>query len=278
MPMPAESDVMKRFVRLAREPRTVWFPICLAALVGLLAPLGCAKKMVVTTADTDSVPESRAIEHQVVAGETLALIADNYYGDPERYQDIARLNGITDPERIVPGSLLQLRFDADEWDAARKRAAALVPYNRGVDLLEQERLGEAEKQFLLALDTAPDLASARYNLALVYLKRARYEEALPLLADLIAQRPRATDFRFAYGHALFLSARFDEAAQQFRAVLEVNPSHKRAMFGLARSLQEGGYTDPAITAWQDYLAQDSTSSWAATARRNLRKLQDDGQQ
>jgi hypothetical protein len=30
-----------------------------------------------------------------------------------------------------------------------------------------------------------------------------------------------------------------------------------------------------MTAWSDYLKLDDTSSWAATARHNLRKLQDD---
>ena len=67
-----------------------------------------------------------------------------------------------------------------------------------------------------------------------------------------------------------------EAAEQFRFALERDPGFKRAAFGLARSLQEGGRTDPAIAAWKAYLVLDDTSSWAAAARRNLKTLQEPG--
>jgi predicted TPR repeat methyltransferase len=62
---------------------------------------------------------------------------------------------------------------------------------------------------------------------------------------------------------------------QFAGALEYRPGFKRAAFGLARSYQEAGQRQRAMTAWESYLKLDSTSSWAATARRNLRKLQDE---
>ena len=54
-----------------------------------------------------------------------------------------------------------------------------MPYNKGVDLMAQERLAEAEKQFRLALETAPDLVAAQYNLALVLLKRGKTDRPWP---------------------------------------------------------------------------------------------------
>lgn len=250
-------------------------------LVVLLLPLvmwtGCAKK-VAPPVDTE-VPmpeEGHFLDHTVAEGETLAQVADNYYGDPALAGRIAAGNGITDPERIIPGSVLRLRFSDDEWESARLRSAALVPYNKGVDLLANERLAEAEKQFQLAVETAPDLVAAQYNLALVLLKRGKTEQALTILEELTVLRPTDTDFLFARGNALFQGTRFDEAAAQFQAALAVDPELKRAAFGLARSLQEGGHTDQAIAAWKDYLELDGTSSWAAAARRNLKMLQDDG--
>jgi tetratricopeptide (TPR) repeat protein len=151
-----------------------------------------------------------------------------------------------------------------------------VSYNKGVDLLGNERLAEAEKQFGLALETAPDLVAAKYNLALVLLKRGKTEESLVYLEELTTLRPTDTDFLFARGNALFQSTRFDEAAVQFEAALAVDPGLKRAAFGLARSLQEGEHKTEAIAAWNRYLELDSTTSWAAAARRNLKLLQDDG--
>jgi tetratricopeptide (TPR) repeat protein len=244
-----------------------------------VAVAGCSKKM--TAKSEVPVPEAlpadtMVLNHTVGPGETLALIADNYYGDPDRRDDIARDNGLADPDRIVPGSMLQLRFNEGEWDAARRRAEALVPYNKGVEAMGREMLGEAEKQFRSALQIAPDLAAARYNLALVLLKRGHTESALELLEQLTTDRPLDKDFRFARGNALFQAARFEAAAEQFEAALERDPRFKRAAYGLARSLQEAGLTDRAIAAWQAYLVLDDTSSWAAAARRNLKTLQEPG--
>ena len=258
-------------------------------LVFVLLMTGCAKKVAPPVEGDVAVPEGgHYLDHTVAEGETLAQVADNYYGDPGVSTRIAKDNGVADPERIIPGSLLRLRFTDDEWESARQRSAALVPYNKGVDLLANERLAEAEKQFSLALDTAPDLVAAKYNLALVYLKRGKTEQALVLrkrgkteqalvlLEELTTLRPTDTDFLFARGNALFQSTRFDEAAEQFQAALDVDPKLKRAAFGYARSLQEGQHTDRAITAWERYLELDGTSSWAAAARRNLKLLQDEG--
>lgn len=125
----------------------------LLLVMGLFAVLlatGCAKK-VSTPTTGGTVPDGitpsggdHFIDHTVAEGETLAMVADNYYGDPGRAGRIARDNGLVDPGRIIPGSLLRLNFSEAEWASARKRSAALAPYNKGVDLLANERLAEAE--------------------------------------------------------------------------------------------------------------------------------------
>ena len=262
------------------KDRRIIVVVAFSTLVALVLVAGCAKKVAPPPTGEPPVEmddDKRVLEHTVGRGETLALIADNYYGDPGRRADIARDNGLADPDRIVPGSVLRLRFTEDEWEGARRRAQALEPYNKGVELMGQDRLGEAEKQFRAALEAAPDLAAARYNLALVLLKRGHTEQALTLLEELTTARPDDKDFRFARGNALFQSARFDEAAEQFEAALGRDPGFKRASFGLARSLQEAGHTDRAIAAWQAYLELDDSSSWAGAARRNLAELQDPGE-
>ena len=146
---------------------------------------GCAKQVRSPASGPAIVPvDQMVIEHVVGPGESLARIADNYYGDPDLFQVIARDNGISDPGRIVSGSVLRLQFSPEQWDGAQQRAAALRSYNKGVDFLAKERVGDAERQFQLALETAPDLRAAKYNLALVYLKRGRNDRALALLEQL----------------------------------------------------------------------------------------------
>jgi tetratricopeptide (TPR) repeat protein len=181
-----------RFIDMSRLGENFMFKVSLLAglLLFALMMAGCAKKVVPPSAGEVAAPQGgQFLDHTVAEGETLAQVADNYYGDPGLSDRIASDNRIADPERIIPGSLLRLRFNADEWESARKRSAALASYNKGVDLLANERLAEAEKQFRLALDTAPDLVAAQYNLALVLLKRGKTEQALVLLEELTILRP-----------------------------------------------------------------------------------------
>ena len=245
-------------------------------LAATLALAGCGPKLVRERPAAAADADGRIIAHEVAVGETLAQVADNYYGDPDRAARIAADNGLSDPARVAAGAVLRLRFSEDEWAAARRRAAALEPYNRGVELMEAGRLAEAEESFRRAVGTAPDLVAARYNLALVLVQRGRTDEALEILADLTALRPDAQDIRFARGHALFAASRFAESAAQFRRILDREPGHRRAAFSLARALEEDGAAAAATAAWRRYLELDPDSSWADQARSRLRKLQDAG--
>ncbi len=233
---------------------------------------GCAKRVSGPGVKINVPVSGNLIEHQVQPGEDLAIIADDYYGDPAYAADIAEFNGLAAGFNLVPGSVLKLRFDSDQWEVAQRRAMALVPYNEGVDLLATDRLGEAEARFTQALDIAPGLYAARYNLALVLLKRGKADAALEHLEQLVRARPQAVDFAFARGNALFQTAHFQPAADQFLALLKIDPGNKRAAFGYARSLQEAGDKPGAMAAWQAYLKLDSSSGWADSARKNLESL------
>ena len=249
------------------------FALSIVLVVFFALGAGCSKQVAQNTGER-VVEQGHSLEHTIAEGETLRRIADNYYGDPELAALIATRNGISDPDRIVPGSVLILDFDDNQWQGANKRSTALEAYNKGVDLMGQDRLAESEKQFKLALKTAPELQSASYNLALVLSRRGKNSEALVLLEKLTTANPEAVDFHFAQGHCLFQLTRFSEAATQFETVLTLESNHKRAVFGLARSFQEDGQKTNSISAWKRYLELDSTSSWANVAQRNLRKLSD----
>ncbi len=245
--------------------------------LALLLVAGCASKRV---GPPTTMPETtvhlgapHTLTHTVREGESLARIADLYYGDPERAADIAAMNGISDPAKLAPGSVLALGFDDGEWDDARRRAAALDPYNQGVDAFAGGDLDRAERAFRLALQTAPELVDARYNLALVLMKRGKHAEAEQLLVPLATERPDDADIGFALGNVYFYETHFDEAAAAFQRVLARHPDDRRLAFGLARSLQEAGRETEAVAAWQTYLALDGRSSWADEARRNLKALQ-----
>jgi len=161
--------------------------------------------------------------------------------------------------------------DGDVTSAPRS-GPALEAYNRGVAAFDRGRLAEAETAFTSALAVAPDFGAARYNLALVWLKRGLYDRAEPQLRALAAASPRDADLLFAHGNCLFHQARFADAAAVFRRLVGVVPGHREGAYSLARSLQETGRRTEAIAAWEAYLRLDTTSGWADKARRALREL------
>lgn len=58
---------------------------------------------------TDRVPTPpRPRTYTVVSGDTLWAIAERFYGDGNRYHDIADASGITDPDSIQPGQRLMI--------------------------------------------------------------------------------------------------------------------------------------------------------------------------
>jgi Contractile injection system tube protein/LysM domain len=46
--------------------------------------------------------------HNTAAGQTLDRLAAQYLGDPSRWREIAKANGIVDPLNLVPGTPLQI--------------------------------------------------------------------------------------------------------------------------------------------------------------------------
>lgn len=72
------------------------------------------------------------------------------------------------------------------------------------------------------------------NLGLMYIREARYEEALPPLARAVQLRPKTAVFQNNLGVALERTGHLHEAAEAYRAALEVDADHERARLSLTR--------------------------------------------
>lgn len=242
----------------------------------VLVAAGCTPRPTVRSERLDALraQEEYVLVHTVAAEETLRTIAELYYGDPARADEIAAVNALADPDLLTPGAELRLVFAEAEWADAERRYRARDPYNRGVAALAEGRLEAAERAFDDALATDPAFDDARFNQAQVQLRRGRNEAAETLLADLRTRRPDDPEVLASLGNSLFYQTRFAEAAAVFRDLLDRDPSHLAGAYGLARSLTEAGLVESAITAWEAYLRLDGNSTWAARAREQLRELRD----
>ncbi|MEU8069178.1 LysM peptidoglycan-binding domain-containing protein [Micromonospora sp. NPDC049151] len=64
--------------------------------------------------------------YRVAKGDYLGEVADRYLDDFDRYRELARLNRLTDPDRIRPGQLITLPEDATDSGARRHAAGRIV--------------------------------------------------------------------------------------------------------------------------------------------------------
>jgi len=78
------------------------------------------------------------------------------------------------------------------------------------------------------------------NLAVGYLAKGEVARSLPLLQQVVANRPEDTLCRFNFAYALWRSEQHEEAIGQFRAVLEQIPQDGEVLFMLSRSLRVTG--------------------------------------
>lgn len=253
---------MKRNNQL-RNLRTVTNLLIAAAI--LLAAAGCARRAVVPTL------EDRVVMHQVVEGETLAMIAEDYYGDPARAAELGRINSLNESE-LLPGTIVQVVMNPRELDQFKMRKQARLPYNQGLELTAAGSYLEAIGHFQEALAIDPDFVEARYNLGVTYQKMKAYDKALLQFRDAVRLRPNRPVYHFAMGTCRFHLEQYADAVDAFEAVLALDPGHLKARYSLAVSYEKLGRQDRARAAWEQYLRLDATSEWAQEARKRLEKL------
>jgi tetratricopeptide (TPR) repeat protein len=112
----------------------------------------------------------------------------------------------------------------------------LAHYNLGTKLLHDVRLGEAVKQFRLAIDIEPKHANAHNNLATALYSEGRYDEAASEFAVAIDIEPSLANGRYNYATALSALGKDDAAVAEFEAALQADPNNADIHFNYANSL------------------------------------------
>jgi TolA-binding protein len=84
-----------------------------------------------------------------------------------------------------------------------------------------------------------------YRRGMELLEDGSFEAAAEPLAEAARQAPEKSSVREALGRAYFRSHRFEEAAEEFAAVVETHPVNDFAHFCLGRALSLTGQTDRA---------------------------------
>ena len=163
----------------------------------------------------------------------------------------------------TPQTVHDLRQEAEHW------------FQRGLDL---EASGapaqEVIEAYRKAIDFDPHSAGALVNLGTVYFNARNLTEA-----ERYYQQATEADPEYALAH-FDLANLFDErgdrvrAMEHYLAAIRISPTYADAHYNVALLYQASGQPMKAVGHWLTYLKLDSSSQWAAIARRELNKLRD----
>jgi len=96
--------------------------------------------------------------------------------------------------------------------------------------------------------------------------QGRHQEAIAMLAPLVARHPRAASAHFALGNALHSAGRYSEAEKHLRHAVALEPRFAGAHCNLGLALAQLGDSEGAIQAYERALALEPN---LAVARANL---------
>ncbi|MFW5729636.1 MAG: tetratricopeptide repeat protein [Spirochaetota bacterium] len=91
---------------------------------------------------------------------------------------------------------------------------------------------EASTYYSKALELAPDLESASFNLARVHIDQGRYNRAISLLEELRRERPESLELAEALAYALLRSGDLDRAEELYLDVLDESPYRTSVLYNL----------------------------------------------
>ena len=148
-------------------------------------------------------------------------------------------------QRDLAGALL--------FKALRDRPSAASHQAAGKYYLMTHQFEEAEKEFAAALELDPQNPKIHNDFGTALLEEGRRQSS----------EPGNNKQLELYGRSL----------EQVERAIQLDPSLLEARFNRALLFQLMRPSDQAKQAWQEYLQKDSSSPWAAEARRNIKLIE-----
>ncbi len=142
-----------------------------------------------------------------------------------------------------------------------KRALKLKPdsaetlYLLGQVYSEESKPVDALDQLVRAHKLAPDNTDVIYSLARVSMSQNYYEDSIPLLESGLQLAPGRTDLHAALGESYFMSGKVDKAIEQFKQLIEFDPSARSYAF-LGLCYRQLGRFDEARKYFAEGLKKD----------------------
>lgn len=155
-------------------------------------------------------------------------------------------------------------------DVVAKAPNKARPHNNlGLVLLEQGKIDEATDHLRRALELSPSVFNLYKNLAQALMIKGNYEEALDYYKQgltLAAGKDGEKEFHLGIGNALDKIGKPQEAIEQYKQALAIDPEYEAAYNQLGKVLVQRGNLDEALLNFS-YAVQVNTSY--AEAHNNM---------
>ncbi len=102
----------------------------------------------------------------------------------------------------------------------------------GLAYLEENKLEEAEAEFLKIIDLDADEVMSYANLGIVYLRMGSFEKAEEWLQKAIRMEPEDPDVRLILAKVYEMSGSSDRAIEELEKIMEFSPGHVKSLFNL----------------------------------------------
>jgi tetratricopeptide (TPR) repeat protein len=144
---------------------------------------------------------------------------------------------------------------------------------RATKLHGEGRLAEASELYEHVHTRNPDVLSAPYFLALIYIETGFLARALELLRFVTRRDPHSFEPTFALAYTFQELGQWRQAVDGFRRALTIKPTSTSARFALARALEVDGRLDEAIAAYRTLAANAPTRTSALAGLALIRPLE-----
>ena len=126
----------------------------------------------------------------------------------------------------------------------------------GTLFFKEDKLSEAEKAYLTALELKPDFLLARINLGKLQINQKNYEAAIATLSKAIELEPKSAEAQQFLGEAYLQNKKGSKAVVHFTEALRLDPIGKAEIhLRLATLYNAAGMKDRAATEYEQFLTK-----------------------
>jgi tetratricopeptide (TPR) repeat protein len=153
---------------------------------------------------------------------------------------------VTKGVQLLKGGDLNGARSAFEAAIAKNPKQADAHYYLGVVLDQSDKKADAEKEYKMAFELAPDLQEAAANLVAIYVEGKKWDDAINVAKTSLGKNPKNADMHLNYAAALAGKGDQPGASKEYEEAIKLQPNDARFYFAYGHTQAEWKKRDEAV--------------------------------